>query len=549
MATAKRPPILVLGTSERVGSNWALDSLRHATIQHNEPVRQQLGRDHRLSPMATAPGPEASATGPLASYRVTAFQHSTYYGGQHVIKETNLYFTAAPFLQLFPDAPVVVLTRAPVGVASSFIRGALWKRWDYADTYGRVAAMTRQYEHGRWAALLADEAPPTPVALTCLAVLNAALLAEALGDREHAHVSYEAAVADRRTATEPLTRLVPDAGTALPAVSSEPPSADRTFATTQSKNRIIAHLTRETADLVASETTRCLQLVRTIASPATSTTVERWLAGNDAYTLAATATAEPPPPTAPPCARRPRNDPSYLRPTAEGLQWRNLLVSNAEMAAFLNALAEAGLANTLHGVHLLAIPMPHGRGGRLRPFPEGWRVSSGYEHHPAYWVTWIGAAAYALWEGARLPTSGELDAFTAGARVGNAEYRVGDVDRVHEPDLGPEAVHHRAGNLQVWCCDGPADAGKQAPVTRYLHGAAWNTPASRQEITRRRSRHLMGASRGVGVRLVRDSATGRRRSPEEIADRVNRWLTRMSEEPRRVADLDREAVALLAPTS
>jgi hypothetical protein len=44
------------------------------------------------------------------------------------------------------------------------------------------------------------------------------------------------------------------------------------------------------------------------------------------------------------------------------------------------------------------------------------------------------------------------------------------------------------------------------PAARWLHGAAWNTPATR-EIHRARYRHLTGCSRGVGIRLVRDRAS------------------------------------------
>jgi hypothetical protein len=46
---ALRPPVLVLGVSERMGSNWLSDLLRAALVQHNEPLRQQSGAAHPLS--------------------------------------------------------------------------------------------------------------------------------------------------------------------------------------------------------------------------------------------------------------------------------------------------------------------------------------------------------------------------------------------------------------------------------------------------------------------------------------------------------------------
>lgn len=44
-----RSPVLALGVSERVGSNWLSDLLRPVMVQHNEPLRQQIGAEHPLS--------------------------------------------------------------------------------------------------------------------------------------------------------------------------------------------------------------------------------------------------------------------------------------------------------------------------------------------------------------------------------------------------------------------------------------------------------------------------------------------------------------------
>jgi hypothetical protein len=46
------PPLLVLGTSERVGSNWFSDTLRPVMDQHSEPFRQQPVADHPLSALS-----------------------------------------------------------------------------------------------------------------------------------------------------------------------------------------------------------------------------------------------------------------------------------------------------------------------------------------------------------------------------------------------------------------------------------------------------------------------------------------------------------------
>ncbi|MFD0351713.1 SUMF1/EgtB/PvdO family nonheme iron enzyme [Kitasatospora aburaviensis] len=161
------------------------------------------------------------------------------------------------------------------------------------------------------------------------------------------------------------------------------------------------------------------------------------------------------------------------------MNWRNLLTSNTEMADFLNLLQEAGLDNTQDGTHLLICPMPHERGGRLHlDHARKWRVSPGYEGHPAYWVTWLGAAAVAAWHGARLPTRAEaLEAAAFAPTPHNTAYAHGDTVPVAEPGRGAGQIHHLVGNVQIWCSDGPG-AGSMEPTRRYLFGAAWNTPAT-----------------------------------------------------------------------
>jgi formylglycine-generating enzyme required for sulfatase activity len=189
-------------------------------------------------------------------------------------------------------------------------------------------------------------------------------------------------------------------------------------------------------------------------------------------------------------------------------------------------MRDAGLANTHDGVHLLATEMPAERGGRLHRDPgDGrWRALPGFGEHPVYWVTWIAGAAYAVCQGARLPTHAELDAVSVGVVASNCDYRIGDVAPVREPDRGPGRVHHLVGNVQVWCADGPTlDAS--LPAERYLHGAAWNTPGTPADIARVRSRHLLGSSRGVGIRLVRDpDRPVPALDPVQVSARLRQWL-------------------------
>ncbi|WP_328965707.1 hypothetical protein [Streptomyces virginiae] len=235
------------------------------------------------------------------------------------------------------------------------------------------------------------------------------------------------------------------------------------------------------------------------------------------------------------------------------MPWRNLLVTNLEMAELLNALHEAGAPNTRAGINLLVCPMPHERGGRLH-FDDGkqlWHVSRGYESHPAYWVTWVGAAARAAWSGARLPTRAEaLEATFSAPPAANCDYAVGDTSPAAEPGRGVGQVHHLVGNLQIWCGDGP-DQSEAAPLERHLFGAAWNTPGTKEEIAAVRSRYLLGSSRGVGVRLVREPDTPAYTALGvfEIAHRLNRWVADLDGPARPWGELDRHLVTELTSGS
>ena len=188
-------PLLVLGTSERVGSNWLSDSLRPVMPQHNEPFRQQLGPDHPLSPVnpfaIDVEQVHRKLLGKLGWHWLAEFVLSKYGPVRQMLKETNLFFATATPLRLFPDAPAVVLSRSPLGVASSFARSNLFSRWDYAARYRQMVSMTKTGPHGRLAPLVPDDHPDDLTALTRLIVLNSVLLASALEGREARHIRYE----------------------------------------------------------------------------------------------------------------------------------------------------------------------------------------------------------------------------------------------------------------------------------------------------------------------------------------------------------------------
>jgi len=196
------PPLLLLGTMERVGSNWVSDTLRPVTGQHNEPFRQQLGPAHPLSALnpGLSPDDPLERLGPYGRHWLVTFAASKHAAERQVIKETNLFFALPALLGLFPDSPIAILTRSPIGVASSFARGNLFRRWDYQARYRQMTAMATRPEYAPFAGIVPDDDPAELTALARLQVLNTLLLANALhqrGDDGRTEViRYETSVLD-----------------------------------------------------------------------------------------------------------------------------------------------------------------------------------------------------------------------------------------------------------------------------------------------------------------------------------------------------------------
>lgn len=277
-------PLLVLGTSERVGSNRLSDTLRAGAPQHNEPLRQQIGAAHPLS--ALNPDPVDSDTltadrlGVYGRHWLAYFVASKYGPVRHVVKETNLYFTVAALLRLLPDAPIAVASRSPLGVANSFTRSGLFHRWGYPPVYRHLLATTRTGERRRYAPLVGDDEPDPLIALVRTIVFNTLLLAEASAGRPAVHVPYESAVADQAAALAGLSNLIGvDVDPPAPPWLSQVGRVMTHSATTNAKSGLVAQLDAGAARQVAEHTARPLDLARTIAPASVADTVAGWLAG------------------------------------------------------------------------------------------------------------------------------------------------------------------------------------------------------------------------------------------------------------------------------
>lgn len=196
----------------------------------------------------------------------------TFAAGKHaaerqVIKETNLFFALPALLGLFPGSPAAVLTRAPVGVASSFARGDLFRRWDYRARYRQMAAMASRPEFAPWAGIVPDDDPSGLTALARLQVLNTLILASELHQRGPAGhlavIRYETSVLDPDTARAELARLVPEAsGLAAPDRTAGGAPAEDTFATNARKTELTAFLTAAEAEETGAAIARALSVGR-----------------------------------------------------------------------------------------------------------------------------------------------------------------------------------------------------------------------------------------------------------------------------------------------
>ncbi|MGY3676751.1 hypothetical protein [Streptomyces sp. TE33382] len=192
-------------------------------------------------------------------------------------------------LRLLPDSPVVVLTRAPIGIMSSFERGRLWERWAYGERYTQLAGTARSPRLRDFASLVPLDDPAAPVALGRLIALNALLLAESLSGtgRDVIVVSYEQHVGDRQAV---LSGLAHHLGITLPSDTSQStPGAvghgvlDSTFVTTRGKDGLVAELDPGTADLVRSTVAATMTGARAFLNEKVTANAAEWLAGDDRY--------------------------------------------------------------------------------------------------------------------------------------------------------------------------------------------------------------------------------------------------------------------------
>jgi hypothetical protein len=148
---------------------------------------------------------------------------------------------------------------------------------------------------------------------------------------------------------------------------------------------------------------------------------------------------------------------------------------------------------------------------------------------------------------------GRVQSSRASAAFTEVEGLIGICERFTGLAEVPEAAHRGACKVGRGKVTGPcglvgaADpGGGSLGVPQRFGGAAWNTPATPAEVNRLRSRHLLGSSRGVGIRLVRDlSAPFIGPGIARVATMLDTWVDGLGDPDRPLSEIDGQIAAAL----
>jgi hypothetical protein len=536
-----KKPLLILGTFERVGSNWLLDTLNQHVHTHNEPFKQQLSEESEFSTMSpqleSIEKPLTSDKDPFPSYWLETFVAAKYGTIDHAVKENNLFFALENYLKFFPDTPILIVKREPLGILSSFIDQDLFDKWDYEKRYEQLKNVSHSEKWESFQFICDDtdkEEKPPIVRLTRMLFLNSLLMAHLLGKRPCKELTYESSIKDRSEVLQFLSTEVFPGKTFSDTQNNVPekqPASQGIFSTRRTKNKLESYLDADDQRIIFEELNRLFDLAREKFDPTVIERTQHFLSyGKNQYSLAGRRNLHTSPESPEKTAEQAPME--FISDDAQKIEWRNILATNEEYCSFLNEMRNNGINNIVGGGQMLFNEnMIDGRGGRIHfnKDKNKYEVSPGYENHPVYWVTWIGSSAFALSKGLRLPKRTEINTLVYNTNVSldsiNAGHKLDDVQPVNIEDYVPGEVNNVVGNLAVWCSDGKNQLPNDPQsATRYIYGTAWNRPATLREITKEHARPLVGNSRGVGIRLVKDGSSTQI-SPSELIERLRKIQT------------------------
>lgn len=455
-------------------------------------------------------------TNPFSSYWLETFVTTKYGNTDHAVKETNLFFALQNFLKFFPDSPILILKREPLGIFSSFIEQDLFNKWDYKERYERLkqVSLSASWEPFRFIFSDDRETQSSITILTRLLFLNSLLIAYLLNERPYKELAYESSVKDRSEVLKFLsTEIFPGKtfSDEKTSDSTEDNLKQGTFSTKRTKNKLESYLDPTDEAEFFTELNRLIESASLRFKSITMERVKGFLSfGKNQYSISGRRNYDITP-------KLPENAKGhapieYINDDHQSIKWRNTLVTNHEFCSFLNDLKKNGINNIMGcGQMFFNENMINERGGRIhfnKKLNE-YEIVPGYENHPVYWVTWIGSAAFALSKGTRLPKRKEIEYLIKSnidpSKEMNAGHKFDDVQPINIDNYTPGEINDTVGNLAVWCADGQKQLHDDPQsATRFIYGTAWNRPQTLHEITKDHSRPLIGNSRAVGIRIVKD---------------------------------------------
>jgi serine/threonine protein kinase/formylglycine-generating enzyme required for sulfatase activity len=159
-----------------------------------------------------------------------------------------------------------------------------------------------------------------------------------------------------------------------------------------------------------------------------------------------------------------------------------------------------------------------------------WILPTGMENHPAVFVTWYGAVAYARWAGGYLPSEAQWEAAVNPALrprkypwgnllgekfawyIGNSK---GSIQPVKTCEANIRNIYDLSGNAWEWCRDSfdpefpkSADAKKDnvlnlaSSALRSVRGGGWNSPPEQLQLPVRTGINPLFAGSSLGFRVV-----------------------------------------------